>query len=238
GQGSKSDTIRGVMRALGTSIITYTRQQATELKGAMPKKTITAAPNALFSREQMQSGTSPMQPKNLIYVGRLTEAKKPMFLLRAFAKSLGDIPKGTQLVFVGEGPEMKKLQGFIEQNDLSARVKLKGHISAHKKLGQLYSESLLSVSPGYVGLSVTQSFGFGVPMLVSKTENHSPEIEAVREGENALFFETGSIEDFKEKLLQFYNNKPYWVSQRGQIVAFCKENYSVEAMAKVFANLM
>jgi len=43
-------------------------------------------------------------------------------------------------------------------------------------------------------------------MIISKDENHSPEIEAVTP-ENALFFETDNIENLSLLIKQVYNNK-------------------------------
>lgn len=42
----------------------------------------------------------------------------------------------------------------------------------------VYANALVSVSPGYVGLSLTQSLSFGVPMLIAIDEAHVPEIDA------------------------------------------------------------
>ena len=75
-------------------------------------------------------------------------------------------------------------------------------------------------------------------MLISKNENHSPEIEAVIEQENAIFFNTGDVDDFSLKLQSIYASKNEWIDKREQIVDFCKKNYSVEAMAQVFINLI
>ncbi len=237
GKNSKSDRLRNLMRVLGSKIIVYTKQQRAELKQKMPKKEILAAPNALFTREQMQVTLSD-NIKDIIYVGRLTKDKKVFFLLQAFHLSIPDIPQEANLLIVGAGEEEKKLKEYVEKNHLQNRVFFYGHISDYQKLKNLYSQSVFSVSPGYIGLSVTQSFGFGVPILVSKNENHSPEIEAVIENENALFFETDDALDFKHKLKNIYQNPDYWINKRQKIADFCKKEYSVESMAQVFINLL
>ena len=134
--------------------------------------------------------------------------------------------------------EKAKLDDYINKHKLNERIVLFGHIGDYSKLQTLYNDSIFSLSPGYVGLSITQSFGFGVPMLISRNENHSPEIEAVIEHENALFFETDDVGDFSLKLQKIYASKNEWIAKREQIVDFCKKNYSVEAMAQVFINLI
>jgi glycosyltransferase involved in cell wall biosynthesis len=75
-------------------------------------------------------------------------------------------------------------------------------------------------------------------MLVSKDENHSPEIEAVIAGKNAIFFNTDDEEDFIRKTVKVFEECNYWNKERKNILELCKENYSSEAMAKVFIDLV
>jgi len=237
GKDSKSDALRSQMRKLATAIVVYTNKQKTELQDLMPNKKIFAAPNSLFKCEEMSPDATIDLPYNLIYVGRLTIQKKPFFLAKAFANSLPYLPEKTNLYLVGEGEEKKKIEDYIQENKLEERIFLMGHISNYEKLKTLYSKALFSVSPGYVGLSITQSFGFGVPILVSENEDHSPEIEAVRLGENALYYKTDDLESFSNILKQIFKDQEEWINKSPSISAFCKENYSVEAMAQVFINL-
>lgn len=234
---SKSEILRNLMRLLANKIIVYTNQQQLELKSKMQKKEILAAPNAVVSASMMAFSQSSNQ-FNLIYVGRLTKRKKPYFLVKAFAHEIHKLPVETKLIIIGQGEEEGKIKKYIANNKLSNRIELFGHISDQKKLKELYFSSFFSVSPGYVGLSITQSFSFGVPMLVSKDENHSPEIEAVIPNINALFFETDNVNDFNKIIMNAFDNKEYWIKQRPSIVNFCKDSYSIEAMSKVFINLV
>lgn len=233
GQDSKTDKLRHQMRKLADSIIVYTKQQAVELKQKMPAKEITAAPNALFFEKDMMPAFDE-NASNIIYVGRLTETKKPLFLVKAFAASINAFSQNTELLIVGDGEEREKLENYVSSKNLSRRVKILGHISDFQKLKELYASSFMSVSPGYIGLSVTQSFAFGVPMLISKDEPHSPEIEMVVEHENALFYKTDDIESFKEKAFDIFESKEFWLNKRAEISTHCRENYTVELMAEVF----
>jgi glycosyltransferase involved in cell wall biosynthesis len=179
GKDSKSDMIRNLMRRMADEIIVYTESQAEELRHKMVGKTIMAAPNSLYSKSEMR----PLiledgEVNNFIYVGRLTALKKVDFLVRSFITSIPQLPENCSLLIVGDGELKQELVDLVYENDVSERVKLLGHIGDLENLRSLYASSIASISPGYVGLSITQSFGFGVPMIISKNENHSPEIEA------------------------------------------------------------
>lgn len=236
GKDSYSEKLRNLMKSLGSKIIVYTNKQRDELKLSMPTKTILAAPNSLISKTKMLT-QNPNDSLNLIYVGRLTKHKKPFFLVKAFVNNINQYPKNTNLIIVGAGEESKKIEKFIKEKQINNRVKLLGHISDYEALKKLYSKSFFSISPSLAGLSITQSFSFGVPMIISKDEKHGPEIEAVQIGLNALFFKTDSIDDFNEVLISAFKNKDFWIKKREPIVDFCKNKYSIEAMSKVFIDL-
>ena len=157
-----------------------------------------------------------------------------MLLVKSFHLSMENLPVEANLILVGDGGERELIENYIKQNNLFERIKLLGAIDDYETLKELYGTSLVSVSPGYVGLSATQSFGFGVPLIISKNEPHSPEFEAVKIKKNAMFFSTDSMESLSQEIIKFYNQKELWVSKRIDICNFCKENYSVEAMTESF----
>lgn len=237
GKDSKSDKLRNLMRNLGDYIIVYTESQKLELQGVMPNKHIFVAPNATFLREEMVVYDNFAQAQNIIYVGRLSNAKKTTLLVKGFLKSLPDLPAQTKLIIVGDGEQKDKIVSYVDEHKIKDRVEILGHISNYHTLRGLYNNSLVSVSPGYIGLSVTQSFSFGVPMIVSKDENHSPEIEAVDEGFNALYFETDNVDSLKENILKVFSERQQWLDKRQEISNNCKKNYSIDSMGETILNL-
>jgi glycosyltransferase involved in cell wall biosynthesis len=235
GRYKKSDRVRNLVRRLGDTIIVYTETQARELKERMPRKRIIAAPNALYSRTIMKANPDPGKAKDFIYVGRLVSSKKPMLLLEAFALALDELPENVDLIFVGDGPLRRSLEARSDELELESRVTFKGHISDTEKLRDLYATSIASVSPGYVGLSITQSFAFGVPMIFARDEPHAPEIEAAVEGVNSCMFASNSASNLAEALLTFAQNKDMWIERRTSIASDCAERYSAELMASRIA---
>lgn len=235
---SKSGVLRKIMRGMADSIIVYTKFQKEELVAAEPQLKVNYASNALYFKDEMKVTTQASSSiNNLIYVGRLTSLKKPKFLLQAFHMALPALDEEVKLIIIGDGEKKRALTDYVIKNKLEGKVILTGHISDYNKLSNYYSKSFFSASPGYVGLSVTQSFGFGVPMLISRDENHSPEIEAVVENENAVFFETNEIESLKIKLIEIYRDKELWLNKRQSICDACRDKYSIDIMAETFIKL-
>ena len=236
GPNAKSDRLRNIMRNLADEIIVYTRTQKVDLQVKMPSKKISAAPNSIYLKDQMVSNLDINLIKNIIYVGRLTKSKKPMLLVESFHLALINLPDDANLLIIGEGSEKKEIEIYLKNNHLENRIKLLGHIDRYEELKQLYGTSVASVSPGYAGLSVTLSLGFGVPLIISKNEDHSPELEAVRINENSQYFITDSASSLSQMIINFYQEKELWTNKRVEICNYCKENYSIEMMAESFLN--
>ena len=135
-----------------------------------------------------------------------------------------------RLIFVGEGPSSALLRSDAERL-APGRVVFEGHVADPDRLSQLYAGALASVSPGPVGLSLTHSLGYGVPMIVARSEPHGPEVEAAVEGENAIFFEPETPEALEAALLEAARDVEAWVSKRALISEYCRHRYSAEAMA-------
>jgi glycosyltransferase involved in cell wall biosynthesis len=230
GRAQRSIWVRKLMGNLADAVVVYTETQARELRELMPEMTIIAAPNALYAASSMGAVTIDI-PNNILFVGRLVSSKKPALLLEAFSKAQPSLPHESILTFVGEGPELERLRKRTDELGLERRVQFVGHVSDFDALRDLYGRSLISVSPGYVGLSITQSFAFGVPMLISRREPHAPEIEAALEGENALFFAENNADALAAALIAVFHEKQRWIDSRDQIARSCAASYSIEQMA-------
>lgn len=230
GRGAKSDQLRHVMRSLADVLIVYTKSQQQELQLRMPCKEIHAAPNALYRSELIWAELDE-DAFDLLYVGRLVEAKKPELLLQAFLEARKEMPSGCRLVFIGDGPLAGGLREQVANGDASDYVKLIGQVNDIDRLREYYRRAVASVSPGYVGLSVTQSLSFGVPMIIAREEPHSPEIEAARDGFNCKFFRSDSVADLKRVLIEMVNDRGVWMRKRVEISRDCAARYSVERMA-------
>lgn len=238
GKKARTNVLRNLMKNLATSIITYTELQKEELKESMPGKSIFSSSNGLLRENEMETSLNNDKIKGLIYVGRLIQDKKAILLYEAFKKALPYLPKGVVLKIIGSGPDRNVINRKITEDGLNASVILLNSIFDNSKLKKYYHSSFFSVSPGYVGLNLIQSLGYGVPMIISENEPHSPEIEAVELKENSIYFETDSIENLKQTFIEVYNDYDHWHEKRPLILKECQKNYSIERMAQPFLELI
>ena len=229
GPDSRSEQARRLMRKLATALVAYTWEQANALQSRHPAKEVYAAPNALYSRDEMQFAPD-QRRSDFIFSGRLTPEKKPDLLLLAFQAASENMPSA-RLIFVGDGPmetPLRKLAKTLESKD---SIIFTGYVSHYETLKHIYSSGVMSISSGYVGLSAIQSFGFGVGMLVADNEPHSPEIEAVHPHENAEFFRADDANDLSRLLVKTWEEREHWADAGPTIARDCADAYSAEEMA-------
>jgi glycosyltransferase involved in cell wall biosynthesis len=238
GPDARSDSVRHLMRRLSDAIIVYTDTQAAELERRMPGHSVRAAPNALYPRALAVTNPERRLGRDVIVVGRLVDRKKPLLLVDAFADSASSLPKDTRLVFVGDGPLRKAILQHAHATGLDDRVDLTGHVTDFEQLRELYARALVSVAPGEVGLSLTQSLWFGVPVLVARDEMHGPEIEAAIAGTNAEFFASDSPEALSAALVDAFSRRDELLARAPAIAAACVERYSLEAMVDAIVDVV
>jgi len=188
--------IRHFQRRLCGVALFYTNKElmvATDRYGKKPMAFV--APNALYSCSEWKPPPD-CSPRDFIFIGRLSEDKKPNIALQAFI--LAKLPPVCAMHFVGEGPMRPALEKMAQNSD--RKVSFHGHVSDRSVLAGLFYNSIAAISPGYVGLSIVQSTYFGCPIIYSEREPHAPEIILAKEGFNSLSVEHCKPDCFAKKM--------------------------------------
>jgi glycosyltransferase involved in cell wall biosynthesis len=227
GAGSKTALLRKTMRRMSDGTILYGYDSVPQARADVPNNAIWVAPNSLYRAQDMIPSVDDGPYNSVIYVGRLVVEKKIDVLIEGFMRS-NLKAAGVTLKIVGSGQDQSRLQDLISDLGGSEHITFLGHITDVGELRELYANALCSVSPGYVGLSLTQSLGFGVPMLISRDEPHSPEIELARFG-GVEFFDTDSPEALAVHLNKLHKSESR--EERLTLAQSVRATYSAEAMA-------
>ena len=233
GPSSLTTPLRAFMRHRADGCIVYSFAEAAELAAGNPDERVWVAPNAIYREaeifaDHLALGRTESAPVELIlYVGRLEPDKKPGLLLEAFAL-LAATDRDVVLCFVGPGSLAPTLAKRAAELGLTARVRFEGSVHEAAALRALYANARCAVSPGYCGLSLTQSMCFGVPMVIGDPEPHAPEIE-LRVLGLASFFAADSVAGLAAKLRA--DSFSQTAGERDAVVQFMRTQYSAEAMA-------
>ena len=217
------------MRYLSDGSILYTYSDFIKAKKDLSRSPVFIAPNSLYSREFLERSKSEMR-NTIIYSGRLVAEKKVNLLLLAFKESrLANI--GISLVIIGDGPEIVTLKALVEKLEIGQSVIFRGEVFDSFKLKESYARAIVAVSPGYVGLSITQCAGFGVPIIFPSDDKHSPEIELIQKVHHYQF-KSNDYTSLSECLRKvFYEAQSAEFENKCEVmVQYARENYSLENM--------
>ena len=234
GPTSRTDRVRHLMRRLASGLIVYTESEAEQAKKELPGRDVVAAPNALYSRADLEPGLPERTPTDFVFVGRLNREKRPDLLVAAFRETEPQLPSDARVVFVGDGPLRPALEAAVREWGLAERIVFCGHVSELEELRRVYACAIASILPGTAGLSLIQSLGFGVPVVVARGPKHGPEIDLAVEGVNALFFDEGSTSALGALLVAMAADRDVWVSRRQVISAPIRDSYTIESMVEAF----
>jgi glycosyltransferase involved in cell wall biosynthesis len=223
--------LRICMRALADGTIIYTYSEYQKARRDLPKGAVFIAPNSVSTRDsQIRSDSG--KRKVFLYSGRLVPEKKVSLLLKAYKQS-GLYNNGISLVIIGDGPDMGELVRLSVKLDINESVKFLGEVFDLNSLAENYGRAIASVSPGYVGLSLTQSAGYGVPMILARNEFHSPEFEIIRKI-NHYFFEKDDYFALSIALQNVYarSETAEFELSCESMANFVRKYYSAETMAE------
>ena len=231
---------RGIYRwlaGLANGLIFYSAAGADEfVRLGIPREKTFVAWNSL-STEEIEPLVQPMPAEGrtrILYIGRLIAEKKVALLLRGFALAAAHLDPNTRLTIIGEGPEGERLKNLAAQLAISGQVEFVGSLYEQAQLASYFNAAWVSVSPGYVGLSAIHSLAYGLPMLVADKEPHSPEITAIEDGVNSVFFASDDPEALSKALVALAGDPARQERMRLAARQSIPQRFSIHQMVEAF----
>ena len=173
------------------------------------------------------------EKKDLLFVGSLDKRKQLDVLLFAFKNVLKSIPHHINLIIVGSGEEKESIQKKIKELNLLSRIQMKRAVNNEEDLWKLYKNAIVSISFGQAGLSVLQSFAFGVPFLTKYNAITGGEIVNIINHQNGVLC-GDSLTSLEGELVKFCSGS-YNVIKMGQnAYDYYTNNCTMQNMVKVF----
>jgi glycosyltransferase involved in cell wall biosynthesis len=166
----------------------------------------------------------------ILFVSRLDGQRRAGLLVHAAARLVKTQPQ-LKIVFIGQGPDESKLRELARKEGLSEHVHFTGALYDEMKLAPWFLSSTVFCFPTNIGLSLLHAFGYGLPVITSGLlTNHGPEIEALRNEQNGLLYENGSIDSLVAALRRLLED-PALTRRMGQEAhRTATEDYSVHRM--------
>jgi glycosyltransferase involved in cell wall biosynthesis len=139
-----------------------------------------------------------MEPRSLLFVGRLVEKKGIHVLLSAVARLKDEFPD-VRLLVCGTGPLRPALEDQVQRLGLGSNVEFKGFVKEEEKRALLRAKPLVIVpsieSEGgdFEGLPVAVLEGLAAGCLVVASRAGGV-TDVLRDGENGLLVESGDVD--------------------------------------------
>lgn len=156
--------------------------------------------DALMHVRNQVAKSSPILPplsQRIVHIGRLVKWKRVDLLIDAFAIVHKNHPQ-SELVIIGNGPELENLKNQASNLGLSGSCKFVGAVYDPAKLGAYMYESTVYVLAGMGGLSINDAMTYSMPVICSVCDG--TERDLVKHGENGFFFKSGDSVDLADKI--------------------------------------
>ena len=175
--------------------------------------------------------------RNLLFVGRLTKLKKVDLIIRALY-NLNRYKIKYKLKIVGDGKEKENLKNLVDKLNAKNYIKFLDAIYEEDKLGALFLEADMLVSPGNVGLNAIHALSYGTPILTHNNFiNQMPEHEAIIENFNGVFHKEDNASSIMNKLEEWFSiseSKNLRIKIRKKLI----EKYNPEYQINIFERVL
>jgi glycosyltransferase involved in cell wall biosynthesis len=130
-------------------------------------------------------------------LGRLHRTKRLDILVDAFCAVRERCAKQVKLLFIGDGPDRKRLQGLVRKKGLQDDVVFAGFVRRGDRILKIFDVFVLPTSFEGCSNVLAEAMAKGLPIIAT-------DIPSVRwmftDGEDGLLFRKNSVEDLSKKL--------------------------------------
>lgn len=179
--------------------------------------------------------SEPLSLKSILFVGSMTERKRPLLLLRAFETVLATLP-GVTMTMIGSGPLRAVVQEEISQSGLDDRVKLLSEVTT-QCLEDLLSKATVFVLPSVsegLSLALLEAMAAGKAIVASANESHRA---VLRDGEHALLFQVDDETELANQILRVLSSEQLRSRLSRSARQLCVREFSHMVTAPILENL-
>lgn len=176
----------------------------------------------------------PHDKNYILCISSFLGRKNQVLLLDAYLKIANEV--AVDLIFIGSGPERKKVKELAETSPHSHRIHFISGISDTDKFNYLH-HCLFSVYPSKgegFGIPILESFQCEKPIILSDTEIHK-EVA----GDAGIYFTSNSTDDLAEKIIAVNSSALQYQNEKAQARLKCFEgNKLYPSIIDIYFSLM
>jgi glycosyltransferase involved in cell wall biosynthesis len=176
--------------------------------------------------------------KLLLFCGRLHSRARLELALDAVA-ILRASDSRWMLVVIGSGEEEARLYEYAGKKGLQGAVRWLGPIYDAAEQAPWFLSAQCFLYPGGVGLSLMNSFAFGLPVIThDDVRTQMPEIAALVDGDNGMLFRAGDAVDLVRKIQKLDSDEAVRDRMSRNAMETIASRFSLENMVNRFITAM
>lgn len=193
------------------------------------RKKISIVGNSVVNEKAADSSN---HDKNyFLFIGSLNKRKGLKELLTSFVAAKQKYPS-LQLKIVGDGPEKLSIEQQILDLGLKDNVQLLGAVFDPEEKQRIFASAYCVISPLQAGLSVVESFSYGVPFVTSSTAITGGESQSIIHNVNGVLFD--SIDELADVITSFVDGRRNSAFLGKNAFAFHHEHLAFELYVERF----
>ncbi|MBP6755427.1 MAG: glycosyltransferase family 4 protein [Bacteroidia bacterium] len=174
----------------------------------------------------------------IISSGRVNKVNNHLLALNALKIVQNKIPD-IIWVIIGGGTEIEFLKNQAKEKGFEKNIIFLGEIYNEKEKAPWFLLSKILVHPGYMGLTIFNSFGYSLPVIThDNLKNHSPEVYLFEENKTGFLFKENDEKDLAEKIIFALNNKEILENMKNFTYNIAKYKNNTDIMSKQFLKMI
>lgn len=195
--------LRSFLSLFSSAMILYSKYPLPLFPKSVRKKTFIAN-NTIFNPHKVDFSFK--EKSTFLFIGSLNNRKGIEDLIISFSELTKKIAQSDlQLDIIGEGEEKSKLIELSNNLGVAKKVNFLGKISSPPEKELYFSKAIACISPKQAGLSVLESFSYGVPFIAYKNAISGGEHLNIKSGYNGYLL--SSREELVDTMESMYTNK-------------------------------
>lgn len=180
-------------------------------------------PNAIDFNKFYSKKNRSLDSINLINVGRFIKLKNQKLSLK-IVKELDSMNLNVKMVFLGDGPYLKKCRDIAKNLGICKKVAFVGNVENVKKYYENANIHLHTSTQESFGLVLLEAMATGIPIV---TLDGGGNREFIDHKKNGFIFKAQNVELFANQILNLVNNERlyYKIAKNGQETA---RNYEIK----------
>jgi len=178
------------------------------------------------------------RPKDLLYVGRIDNRQKAVFLIPDIIQYLIDRDIRTGITVVGDGPDYEELKQMVKDRSLSDFIRFTGSVDAEKVSAYYASHKILLLPSNFEGhpLTLMEAMAHGCVPVVSLLPRCTD--ICVEQGKNGILVGVGEVKDFGHGIWELLSDGALLNNMSKKALEEARNRFSVAIAHQQYLDLM